>query len=99
VVASLSPWIGRTADRLGRRPVLLLGFIALRIRALLFASMPYVLILVQALDGLGGAVFGVMAALVAADLTRRIGCLNLAVGTISVAIGLGATLSTTLAGA
>jgi hypothetical protein len=66
VVASLSPWIGRAADRLGRRPVLLLGFIALPIRALLFASMPgpYVLILVQALDGLGGAVFGVMAALV-----------------------------------
>jgi MFS family permease len=100
VVASLSPWIGRTADRLGRRPVLLLGFIALPIRALLFASMPgpYVLILVQAFDGLGGAVFGVMAALVAADLTRRIGCLNLAMGTISLAIGLGAILSTTLAG-
>jgi MFS family permease len=101
VVASLSPWIGRAADRLGRRPVLLLGFIALPIRVLLFASMPgpYVLILVQALDGLGGAVFGVMAALVAADLTRRIGCLNLAMGTIGLAIGLGATLSTTLGGA
>jgi predicted MFS family arabinose efflux permease len=58
-----------------------------------------VLILVQALDGLGGAVFGIMAALVAADLTRRIGCLNLAMGTIGLAIGLGATLSTTLGGA
>jgi hypothetical protein len=30
VVASLSPWIGRAADRLGRRPVLLLGFIHCR---------------------------------------------------------------------
>jgi MFS family permease len=101
VVASLAPWIGRTADRWGRRPVLLLGFVALPVRALLFASMPgpYVLILVQALDGLSGAVFGVMVALVAADLTRRIGCLNLAMGTISLAISLGAALSTTLAGA
>jgi MFS family permease len=101
VVGSLAPWIGRTADRWGRRPVLLLGFVALPIRALLFASMPgpYVLILVQALDGLSGAVFGVMVALVAADLTRRIGCLNLAMGTINLAISLGAALSTTLAGA
>jgi MFS family permease len=101
VVGSLAPWIGRTADRWGRRPMLLLGFVALPIRALLFASMPgpYVLILVQALDGLSGAVFGVMVALVAADLTRRIGCLNLAIGTINLAISLGAALSTTLAGA
>jgi len=100
VVACLSPWIGRAADRFGRRPLLLLGFVASPVRALLFASMPgpYALILVQALDGLSGAVFGVMVGLVAADLTRRIGCFNLAMGTISLAIGLGAALSTTLAG-
>ena len=51
------------------------------------------------LDGLSGAVFGVMVALVAADLTRKIGCLNLAMGAINLAIGLGAALSTALAGA
>ena len=47
VVAVLSPSIGRAADRVGRRPVLLFGFVMLPVRALLFASLPgpYVLFL------------------------------------------------------
>src|SRR5207244_5671846 len=37
VVALLAPWVGRQARRWGRRPLLLIGFGALPIRALLFA--------------------------------------------------------------
>lgn len=100
VVASLSPWFGRVAQDWGRRPVLLLGFIVQPVRGLLLAATgsPYVVVPAQALDGVSGAMFGVMVPLIAADLTRRTGCLNLAMGAINLAIGLGAALSTAIAG-
>ncbi len=70
IVAGLSPWVGRQAQAWGRRPVLILGFAALPVRALLFAgvSSPYLLVPVQMLDGISGAVFGVMLPLIAADV-------------------------------
>lgn len=101
VVAGISPWVGRMADRRGRRIVLILGFSALPVRAALLAmvSDPYMLVAVQALDGLSGAVFGIMLPLIAADLTRGSGHYNLTIGALGLAIGLGATASTVMAGA
>jgi len=101
VVALLSPWVGRAADRWGRRPVLLLGFAALPLRGLLFAvaGSPPLIVATQVLDGVGGATFGVMVPLIAADLTRGTGRFNLCMGVIGLAVGVGATLSTTLGGA
>jgi predicted MFS family arabinose efflux permease len=80
--------------------VLLVGFTALPARALLFAAAPDALGLavIQALDGVSATVFGLMMPLIAADLTRETGHLNLAIGSIGLAAGLGATFSTTLAG-
>jgi sugar phosphate permease len=43
-------------------------------------------------------VFGLALPLIAADATRRTGYLNLAIGSLGLAAGLGATASTTLAG-
>ncbi len=40
VVALCSPWVGRSAASLGRRPVLLLGWAALPLRGLLLAVLP-----------------------------------------------------------
>jgi hypothetical protein len=40
VVAAMATWVGRQANDWGRRPLLLIGFGALPIRALLFALMP-----------------------------------------------------------
>ncbi|CAB3767798.1 MFS transporter [Paraburkholderia humisilvae] len=100
IVALLSPWVGRTSERWGRRPILLLGFSALPIRALLFAgvSSPYLLVPVQMLDGLSAAVFGVMLPLIAADVAGGKGRYNLCIGLFGLAAGIGATLSTSLAG-
>ena len=100
VVALLSPAIGRLAEQWGRIPVLLLGFVALPVRGLLFAAIanPYLLIPVQALDGISGAVFGVLVPLVAADLSRRNGYLTLSMGVINFGIACGAALSVVLAG-
>lgn len=100
VVAAFSPWVGRSAQRWGRRPVLLLGFSALPLRALLFAgvSSPYLLVPVQALDGISAAVFGVMLPLIAVDVGGDKGRYNLCIGVFGLAAGIGATLSTSLAG-
>ena len=100
VVASLSPWVGRSAQKWGRRPIMLLGFSALPLRALLFAgvSTPYLLVPVQALDGISAAVFGVMLPLIAVDVGGDKGRYNLCIGVFGLAAGVGATLSTSLAG-
>jgi predicted MFS family arabinose efflux permease len=100
VVALVSPWIGHHAELVGRRPLLLLGFAALPIRGLLFAVVhdPYLLVVVQLLDGISAAVFGVMVPLVVSDVTRGTGHFNLALGVVGTATGIGAALSTTFAG-
>jgi MFS family permease len=101
VVALISPLVGRAADRTGHRLVLAFGFAALPLRALLFAMVtndPMLLVAVQALDGLSGAVFGVMLPLVAADLTRGTERFNLCMGVLGLAVAAGATLSTLIAG-
>ncbi len=100
VVAASSPWIGRRAQIWGRRPLLLIGFAALPIRGILFSSVtnPELLVIVQLLDGVTAAVFSVLVPLVVADLTRGTGHFNLGQGLVGTFIGIGASLSATLAG-
>ena len=100
IVALLAPWVGRQAQRWGRRPLLLIGFGALPIRALLFAltTDPLSLVGLQLLDGISGVIVGVLTVLVTADLTHGTGRFNLAQGIIGTASGLGAALSTALFG-
>jgi MFS family permease len=100
IAALIAPWAGGLAQRIGRRPVLMAGFAAVPLRALLLALLPGALPLavLQALDGVSAAVFGMMLPLIAADLTQRTGYLNLAIGALGLASGLGATFSTVMAG-
>lgn len=100
VVALLSPWAGRAAQERGRRFVLMVGWGALPVRGVLLALLPspYMLIAIQTLSGISAAVFGVMLPLIAADLTRGTGRFNLCMGVIGLAVFIGASLSTTLAG-
>jgi predicted MFS family arabinose efflux permease len=92
--------MGRQAKAWGRRPLLLIGFGALPIRALLFSVIadPVLLVGVQLLDGVSGTVLGVLQALVIADLTRGTGRFNLAQGLVGAVSGVGASMSTTLFG-
>jgi predicted MFS family arabinose efflux permease len=100
VTAAISPWAGRAAEAWGRRPILLLGFGALPIRGLLFAGItdPYLMVAIQLLDGVSAAVLGVLTPLIVADVTRDTGYYTTALGIVGLAIGGGATLSTTAAG-
>jgi len=100
VVALLSPWVGRTAERLGRRPMLLLGWASLPLRGVLLAVLPnpYLLVAVQAISGVSGAVFGVMVPVIADDVTLGARRFNLCIGIFGLAVMAGGALSTTLAG-
>lgn len=100
VIAVSAAWIGRKASRLGRKPLLLIGFGVLPIRGVLYiltSSVPF-LIGIQFLDGVANTIFGVVSILVVADLTRGTGRFNLAQGGLATAVGIGASVSTTYAG-
>jgi MFS family permease len=100
VVALLSPWVGRAADRFGRRPILVLGLAALPIRAVLFCLVDgsNLLVPIQIFDGLSAAMLGVLLPLIAADIAGESGHYNLCIGAIGFAGGIGATVSTSMAG-
>src|ERR1700731_5160657 len=59
---------------------------------------PYLIVTVQVLDGISAAVLGVTIPLIVADITRGTGRFNLGLGIVGSAVGIGAALSTTLAG-
>lgn len=100
LVAYASPHVGRLADQWGRRPVIALTFLAVPVRGALLALfggdkfLPFI----QLLDGVSAAGFGVMLPLIAADLSRGTERFTLCMGMFGLAAGLGATISTGLAG-
>lgn len=100
VVVAIAPWIGVRAQSWGRRPLLLLTFVALSARGAIFAvtSDPYLLVAAQLLDGISAASLGVLVPLIIADVTRGSGHFNFAQGLIGAAVGIGASFSTALAG-
>jgi MFS family permease len=100
IVAAISPAIGHLAERRGRRLVLILGFSTLPVRGCVFAlaNDPVFVVLIQFLDGVAAACLGVLVPLVTSDVAGRSGHFNLTLGVVGLAIGIGATLSTTLGG-
>jgi MFS family permease len=100
VVVGMAPWVGRQAQLLGRRPLLLLCFAALAIRAVLFVFVTnsYVVVAVQLLDGISAAILGVLFPLVVADITHGTGRYSLGLGIAGSAVGIGASLSALFAG-
>jgi MFS family permease len=100
IVAAFSPWVGRKSSIWGRKPLLLVCFIALLLRGVVFAftSDPYFVVTAQIFDGVSAAVLAVMFPLIIADITRGTGRFNLALGIVGSAMGIGAALSTTIAG-
>jgi MFS family permease len=100
VVALIGPRVGRTAQSWGRRPLLMLCFVPLCVRSAVFAVShdPSLIVVAQLLDGISAAGLGVLVPLVIADTTRGTGHFNFAQGVIGVAVGMGASLGTTIAG-
>jgi MFS family permease len=100
VIMCFAPAIGRFANPHGRKPLLMVGFGVLPVRALLYTLTHNAcsLIAIQVLDGVANAIFVVISILVVADRTRGTGRFNLAQGSLATAVGIGAALSNTFGG-
>lgn len=101
VMIPMAILVGRNADRWGRKPLFIAAFVVLPIRGLLFimAGTTTSIIAVQTLDGVGAGLQGALFPIMVADLTRGSGRFNVALGAATMIQGIGAAVSTTLAGA
>jgi MFS family permease len=100
VMVPMAMLVGARADAWGRKPLFLTAFLVLPIRGCLYtlSDNQYWLVGVQMLDGIGAGIFGAVFPIIVADLMRGTGRFNVAQGAIITAQGIGAALSTTLAG-
>jgi predicted MFS family arabinose efflux permease len=100
VVVLLAPWIGYFSELRGRKPLLVLGLGLEAMRAVLFAFVTAYppMVAIQLLDGVSGAIIGVLTVLVITDLTTGTGRFNLAQGAIGAGTGIAASLSTSIFG-
>jgi MFS family permease len=87
--------VGWRADRWGRRPIFLVAFLVLPIRAALYtlSDNAFWLLGVQLLDGVGAGIYQALTPLVIADVMRGTGRYNLAQGAIATTQGVGASIS------
>jgi MFS family permease len=100
VMVPMAMLVGAKADAWGRKPLFLIGLLILPIRGVLYtlSDDPYWLVGVQLLDGVGAGIYGAIFPIIVADLMRGTGRFNVAQGAIMTAQGVGAALSTTVAG-
>ncbi|MBV9290618.1 MAG: MFS transporter [Hyphomicrobiales bacterium] len=95
VMLPIALFVGRNADRLGRRPIFLIAFAVLPIRAALYvlSDNAFWLLSVQLLDGVGAGIYQALTPLLIADVMRGTGRYNLAQGAIATTQGVGASIS------
>jgi MFS family permease len=100
VMVPMAMLVGVRADRWGRKPLFLAGLAILPIRGALYtlSDNAFWLVGVQLLDGVGAGIYGAIFPVIVADLMRGTGRFNIAQGAVITAQGVGAALSTTLAG-
>jgi MFS family permease len=100
VMVPMALLVGAKADQWGRKPLFLAGFLILPIRGVLYtlSDDKAWLVAVQLLDGVGAGIYGAIFPIVVADLMRGTGRYSAALGAVNTAQGIGAALSTTLAG-
>jgi MFS family permease len=100
VMVPMAMLVGAKADAWGRKPLFLIALSVLTVRGCLYplSDNRYWLVGVQLLDGVGAGIYGAIFPVIVADLMRGTGRFNVAQGAIITAQGIGAALSTTLAG-
>jgi MFS family permease len=100
VMVPMAILVGARADAWGHKRFFLVALAILPIRGALYtlSDNPAWLVGVQLLDGIGAGIFGAIYPVIVADLMRNTGRFNAAQGVIITALGVGAALSTALAG-
>ena len=99
VMVFMAIFCGKKADIWGRKPLFLIAFAILPIRALLFSltDTSVYLVMIQALDGVANGIFGVLFLLIVADLTKGSGRFNIVQGALATLLGIGVSLSNLIA--
>ena len=99
VMIGMAALCGATADTWGRKPLFLVAFAILPIRAILYTltDNSVLLVAIQALDGVANGIFAILFLLIVADLTNGTGRFNLAQGALATLVGVGASLSNLVA--
>ena len=100
VMLPIAIFVGRNADNWGRRPIFLIAFAVLPIRAALYplSDNAFWLIGVQLLDGVGAGIYQALTPLMISDMMRGTGRFNLAQGAVATTMGIGAAISGLAAG-
>jgi predicted MFS family arabinose efflux permease len=100
VIAAIALLAGSWSDRWGRKPLVLAAFLLLPVRGVLYtlSDDPYWLMGVQMLGGVVLGIYLVTFPAVVADIMRGTGRFNVAQAGVSTAQGIGAVLSTMIAG-
>lgn len=95
VMVPIAILVGRMADSWGRKPLLLVAFAVLPIRAVLYTFSDHAVWLlgVQVLDGVGAGIFITLLPLLVADITQGTGRYNLALGAVITVQGIGGSSS------
>jgi MFS family permease len=100
VMVPVAIFAGRYGDRWGRKPVLAIAFWALPLRILsyTFSHHPTAIVGLQALDGIGAGIYGVVVISLAADLTRGRGRFNTLAGLFATALAVGGVAGPMISG-
>jgi predicted MFS family arabinose efflux permease len=100
IMVPMAILVGARADAWGHKRFFLAALLILPIRGALYtlSDSKAWLVGVQLLDGIGAGIFGAIFPVIVADLMRNTGRFNVAQGAVITAQGIGAALSTTLAG-
>ncbi len=100
VMVPMAMLVGAMADAWGRKPFFLIALAVLAVRGCLYplSENPFWLVGVQLLDGIGAGIYGAIFPVIVADLMRGTGRFNVAQGAVMTAQGIGAALSTSVAG-
>lgn len=87
-------------NRLGRKPIFLIAFSILPIRAILYTltDNPALLLSIQILDGIAAGIIGVIGTIINSDLAAGTGHFNFLQGMSALSTSIGASLSNALAG-
>lgn len=82
---------GRLVERWGRKPVMAIAFwvLPMRIASYALVHSPAALVALQALDGIGAGIYGVVIVSMSADLTRGKGGFNTLMGLFATALAVG----------
>ena len=100
VMAITAYGLGFIINWVGRKPLFLIAFIILPIRAMLYTltyKMPF-LLAIQILDGICAGIFGVVLLVTVSDIAAGTGRFNLAIGLMSLCISIGAGFSNLIGG-